>query len=442
MNATPMTPPRRPSRRLGTTLSTAAALSALLMVLPCGCREKTVQDTHITGIKLTVHYDSPLMLTALAFSGTVGSAAAFTPGTLPKQPRPLTSGVETAVILLPGAVVGKTVVVRVDGRAGAGILGSDQQAVTIRASVLAEVSLTLGAPAICGDNIIRVGIETCDDGNTASDDGCSSICSIEGAGDCDAISCPGGCCAGGLCRTNGPDTCGVGGMTCAACGANADGCSAAGACTCGAVPACGAGLRCQAGACVCDPASCLGCCSAGKCLTGDTTAACGRGGQACETCSTGGCAGGRCDSCNATTCPSGCCSGATCYPRSITTCGTGGAACTGCDPDKVDTCSVNGACRCGGKAACGAGQRCMNGVCLCDADSCPTGCCNGDACNAPPSLTNCGMKGTACMPCDTIRADRCGALGMCRCGGGPPCAGGQRCAGGQCICDASSCPSG
>ena len=37
-----------------------------------------------------------------------------------------------------------------------------------------------GNGAVCGNNIIESG-ETCDDGNTASDDGCSSTCQLEGA---------------------------------------------------------------------------------------------------------------------------------------------------------------------------------------------------------------------------------------------------------------------
>lgn len=43
-----------------------------------------------------------------------------------------------------------------------------------------------GAPVICGDSVIS-GIETCDDGNASSGDGCSSTCAIEAGFACSGL---------------------------------------------------------------------------------------------------------------------------------------------------------------------------------------------------------------------------------------------------------------
>jgi hypothetical protein len=137
---------------------------------------------------------------------------------------------------------------------------------------------------------------------------------------------------------------------------------------------------------------------------------------------------------------------------------------------------------------------CVGRSCICDAESCPSGCCDGDACLAGDDPAGCGSGGAgcveceagdecragvcsacdasscagcclgaACVACDPALADTCSEAGECRCGGGPACdassadrciggecrcgddaacATGQRCAGSACACDSISCPDG
>lgn len=76
---------------------------------------------------------------------------------------------------------------------------------------------------------------------------------------------------------------------------------------------------------------------------------------------------------------------------------------------------------------CDAGQRCQGGVCVCDAESCPTGCCTaeqGGSCVAGTTMEACGQGGALCEACDPKKADSCGASG-CECNGGPACATGE-----------------
>jgi hypothetical protein len=57
---------------------------------------------------------------------------------------------------------------------------------------------------------------------------------------------------------------------------------------------------------------------------------------------------------------------------------------------------------CGTRSACSAGQRCSGGQCICDATSCPNGCCTaGGTCAAGTSETQCGGGGAACQSCGT-----------------------------------------
>ena len=81
------------------------------------CHRTKVQSG-LTGVNLTVHYDKGLGLTALRMAGWIGSTPAFTPGLLPDRPRPLTSGVESAAILVAPNLGGQMLLLRVDGLAG------------------------------------------------------------------------------------------------------------------------------------------------------------------------------------------------------------------------------------------------------------------------------------------------------------------------------------
>lgn len=208
--------------------------------------------------------------------------------------------------------------------------------------------------------------------------------------------------------------------------------------TSGCEQGCAAGQACVDGRCTCTAASCAGCCDGDACVTGDSPTACGIGGQACQACPSGqGCSEGVCSDC-AATCTTGCCKGAACTPVSLSACGAAGAACSTCDEVKADSCSAKGACACGGGPPCADGQRCAGGACVCDAVSCPSGCCDGTSC-VVRSITTCGSQGSTCVSCDGAASDNCSSDGACRCGSGGPCGAGQKCVAGACVCDASTC---
>jgi hypothetical protein len=179
----------------------------------------------------------------------------------------------------------------------------------------------------------------------------------EGGARCDASSCPDGCCNGGACESPSLATCGESGAACMACDVlRADGCSN-GTCRCGANPACTGGLRCEAGTCACNVQTCgNGCCTAaGECISPVTAAACG----------------------------------------------VGGVLCVACDPIRADSC--NSACSCGSAYPCNDGQHCVGGACVCDATSCPNGCCAGATCVpfAAQQTGMCGTNGAVCVACQS-----------------------------------------
>ncbi|HET7095688.1 MAG TPA: hypothetical protein VFI22_19505 [Thermomicrobiales bacterium] len=83
-------------------------------------------------------------------------------------------------------------------------------------------------------------------------------------------------------------------------------------------------------------------------------------------------------------------------------------ACTACPPDQVfcpDGCAnlQTDKQHCGTCAtACANGQRCQDGTCVCDAQSCPTGCCggtDGTACQRGTRDDACGIGGAVCVDC-------------------------------------------
>jgi hypothetical protein len=252
-----------------------------------------------------------------------------------------------------------------------------------------------------------------------------------------------------------------------------DGCCDGSSCTHGNEwPTCGAaGAACVA----CDPATTNLCDGAGNCTCGATGGACAPG----ELC-VGSDAAGMCVSaiCDATSCPNGCCDGSTCSAPTGATCGSGGGPCASCDSTLADRCTAVGTCGCGTGAACVPGQRCVADACVCDATSCPNGCCAGtdcvdglsnDACGtggaacqscvpdtcaggacsscnattcaagccsgstcAAPSLATCGAGGQPCTVCDPTLGDGCSASGTCQCGTGTTCTTGTECIGGTC----------
>ena len=143
--------------------------------------------------------------------------------------------------------------------------------------------------------------------------------------------------------------------------------------------------------------------------------------------------------------------------------GTGGTTSAGGTTTAGGTTSAGGSGTGGGCGSCISGQRCSGSVCVCDGTSCPSGCCNGAACEAYANQTAlmCGTAGVTCGICTgsgaTCQNGQCCAAGLFLCGGtcinqqtdssncggcGHACVLGQHCSGGTCVCDGTSCPSG
>ena len=188
------------------------------------------------------------------------------------------------------------------------------------------------------------------------------------------------------------------------------------------------------------------------CQPGNTDAACGYPGSQCATCSPdAACYYGTCENskCTPASCPTGCCDGnGACQPGNQTEdCGTGGAACTQCyyyyglseqcqagqcvmttcnEYTCSGCCDTSGVCQPGTTAsacgeygsackACASTAACFSGQCtgfVCDAQTCPDGCC--DTSGTCQSVVN--MGGAAC-PCAAIcEAGCCDSTGACRAG--------------------------
>lgn len=128
----------------------------------------------------------------------------------------------------------------------------------------------------------------------------------------------------------------------------------------------------------------------------------------------------------------GCCDRGVCIdPPTPARCGVGGAMCRACD-EVADGCDATGVCVCGSGPACFAGQRCAAGTCVCDATSCPSGCCDGNVC-LPSTDVTCGVAGDACRDClSSSSSDRCTG-GECVCGFGSECSGDDVCSSGSCV---------
>ncbi|MCC6994291.1 MAG: hypothetical protein IT370_06645 [Deltaproteobacteria bacterium] len=242
----------------------------------------------------------------------------------------------------------------------------------------------------------------------------------------------GGCAAGNVCSATQADRC------------------TGGNCACGASGPCAAGQRCSGGMCICDATSCTtGCCQGNVCqVPGTSQGTCGPLGGMCNSCVTGQRCFNRACVCDSTSCPNGCCNASgQCIAygsQNNTTCGAGGAACAPCATAMGRSCNTtNGLCQCGSAlcgagccmnntcqtsndttcglngvmcVGCGAGRRCDAGQCVCDATSCPNGCCTaGGVCVGYASQlpTQCGTGGALCAPCGAGRG--CSNAGVCFC---------------------------
>ena len=258
-------------------------------------------------------------------------------------------------------------------------------------------------------------ISNCEDRACGELDNCKRPCKsgfctngtvcVDGACICDQTTCPDGCCKDDKCFIGtADDHCGTVGQECLVCQPPSQACNALHQCI-------DCQPQCEGKACG-DPNGCGGICSTGLCPTG----------QVCE--------GGKC-SCNADSCPGGCCSvaGQCITAGEDTACGTGGALCKDCQAQGGLICTEAGSCEvcqpqctpgacgetngCGSLCGCPAGQNCVGNVCVCNAASCPDGCCNGNGVCQPGNLdTACGTGGMACYTC-TDETSTCGARRSC-----------------------------
>ncbi|HZI15024.1 MAG TPA: hypothetical protein VE153_31930 [Myxococcus sp.] len=112
-------------------------------------------------------------------------------------------------------------------------------------------------------------------------------------------------------------------------------------------------------------------------------------------------------------CP-GCCRNNVCVnPPSVNNCGVGGEQCNECPEGRADRCTQFGGCSCGENAGvCPVGQRCSGARCICDAASCPDGCCSAaGACLPGDSNSSCGNAGSLCTSCPILTS--CRSNGSC-----------------------------
>ncbi|MEZ4563967.1 MAG: hypothetical protein R2853_14650 [Thermomicrobiales bacterium] len=192
-------------------------------------------------------------------------------------------------------------------------------------------------------------------------------------------------------------------QTCSgACGTVLDNCQKSvdcGPCDCGSCPICQ----------TCDTIT-------GECIPNTVTAgdACGDGLI---------CVDGQCV-CDGTGCPTGCCEANTCYVDDATACGSAGGACTPCAGAEVcdagTCCSPDGATPPSGAACCAGLIKCPTGVCQAD-------CCAGVSCRTPGDE----CSGGVCAPpptCGQFQAD---------CTTGSQCCSGS-CAVSGCLCSAAT----
>src|SRR5262249_10484554 len=144
---------------------------------------RTTTDPSATAIEIATAIDSSDGVTQLRISGTANSMPVFDPGLLPDKPRPL-SGEQTATVLLPSSLDGTDVLVRVDALAGQDLVHTGGGDVTVTAGQVRHLDVTLGPAAVCGDGVIEAPFETCDDNNTAADDGCTPDCQVQTGWSC------------------------------------------------------------------------------------------------------------------------------------------------------------------------------------------------------------------------------------------------------------------
>ena len=239
--------------------------------------------------------------------------------------------------------------------------------------------------------------------------------------ECDSATCPGGCCdADGICQP---------GVSAIACGGNGTACeSCPVGSECGSCPP---GYSCPAERfCGCTPQSCpTGCCAGGPfgafggtCQAGTVDSQCGSGGTRCEDCTQPSTACLNCPQSNSmaqglmgqASVASGSCSNQQCVFPPVSTCLDGCVDALGqCQPGASNTACGNGGQACEDCTASGIGcfrQQCVDlgDAGVCNAQSCPTGCCDyaTGQCRQGITGTACGRSGADCQDC-VLRGQIC-----------------------------------
>jgi len=156
-------------------------MTALVVGLSLGnfaCGGKSSSDNvQITGIRLTIRFDpTVLTLDHVRIEGydTQDSTEVFPAGELPQTASGiLTSGMETAVILLPDNLSGREILIKVWGKKGQDITAYGNTTVVLERGVITDAEVNLDAPPVCGDGTVTQVEEICD---TAIPQGQSGAC--------------------------------------------------------------------------------------------------------------------------------------------------------------------------------------------------------------------------------------------------------------------------
>jgi hypothetical protein len=346
---------------------------ALLGAVLLRCSADTANGTTFF---VAVAWQDGWPIVALRFSGEAGTSPAFPTSTRPESPMGMLNTPQTVRIFLSNGLGGQSVDVTAEGlQLDGGVFARGSASKTVVEGHEEEVMIELsqgGSGGGAGTGGSGTGGGSAATGGGSALGGGTAIGGGPGGGtattDCQ---CATGCCFAGSTRCaqlNGnwfacpkmPPS-----STCVAplCdGFTADGCAANGACQCGQGPACGPGLRCETGSCVCDEKSgCDGCCqSPSSCLAraAEDNSHCGAAGIACTSCGGMVCAAG---ACGASICAgaSNCRSGSTCLMAAWPVC-AGAASCVACPPVRTDRCApITFDCACGDGGVCATNQVCV-----------------------------------------------------------------------------------
>ena len=131
-----------------------------------------------------------------------------------------------------------------------------------------------------------------------------------------------------------------------------------------------------------------------------------------------------------------------------------GACNNACPKAEGDTC-IGSKCHCGKGPVCTNGLTCVAKICRCVAGGLCKGCCDGDVCRQPPTLTalKCGAGGNKCFSCldkNPCTADTCSPTGKCTypfkpgvaCDDKDACTSNDKCTAGKCAGTKKSCSDG